>query len=215
MQGTEAGGGESFSLAWDDNGNLTLKDMATDTTFEYNWDNKLRSASVDEQQVLSVKYDPMGNRVLRTANGVTRKYVVDVSGRLPTILLEMNPANGGIMKTYIHANGEILAQHDGPHTWARYFYLHDRLGSVRQVIDTDGWVKNYYIYNPFGELYSGETQEWITNPFKFTGQYYDSEIAEYYLRARQYDPHIARFTSRDRVTNGLKEPAVAAIGVIC
>jgi RHS repeat-associated protein len=40
----------------------------------------------------------------------------------------------------------------------------------------------------------------------FTGQYYDSEIAEYYLRARQYDPHIARFTARDLVFGQFEEP---------
>ena len=41
--------------------------------------------------------------------------------------------------------------------------------------------------------------------FKFTGQYYDSEIDEYYLRARQYDPYIGRFTSRDPVLGKFEE----------
>jgi RHS repeat-associated protein len=40
----------------------------------------------------------------------------------------------------------------------------------------------------------------------FTGRNYDSEIAEYYLRARQYDPHIARFTSRDPIFGQFQEP---------
>jgi len=36
-----------FSLGWDDNGNMTATDMinGTDTTLQYNWDNKLRSAT--------------------------------------------------------------------------------------------------------------------------------------------------------------------------
>jgi len=84
--------------------------------------------------------------------------------------------------------------------------LHDRLGSVRQVIDTTGNVKNCYTYQPFGELFATETTENVPNPFKFTGQYYDSEIAEYYLRARQYDPHIYRFTSRDPLPGKFEEP---------
>jgi len=88
------------------------------------------------------------------------------------------------------------------------FYLNDRLGSVRQIIDTSGNVKNRYTYRPFGETYDdeGEVEETITNPFMFTGQYFDSEIDEYYLRARQYDPHIGRFTSRDSVFGKFKEP---------
>jgi len=40
----------------------------------------------------------------------------------------------------------------------------------------------------------------------FTGQYFDCEIEEYYLRARQYNPRIARFTSRDPVAGKFKEP---------
>ena len=62
----------------------------------------------------------------------------------------------------------------------------DRLGSVRQVINQGGSVMNYYTYNPFGEtIESGGT---FANAFMFTGQWFDSEINEYYLRARQYEP---------------------------
>ena len=65
-------------------------------------------------------------------------------------------------------------------------------------------VVKYYIYEPFGQvLDSGGT---FDNPFMFTGQYFDSEIEEYYLRARQYNPHISRFTSRDPVAGKFKEP---------
>ncbi|MFX0066909.1 MAG: RHS repeat-associated core domain-containing protein, partial [Candidatus Hermodarchaeota archaeon] len=106
----------------------------------------------------------------------------------------------------IYANGQVLSRHDGDYSAPRYFYIHDRLGSVRQIIDSSSNVKNHYIYEPFGELLDSETQETISNPFKFTGQYYDSEINQYYLRARQYDPHIYRFTSRDPILGQYKEP---------
>lgn len=62
-------------------------------------------------------------------------------GELPVILMEIEPASGSIMKTYIYGNSEVLAQHNGPHTAAKYFYLHDRLGSVRQIINTSGLVQ--------------------------------------------------------------------------
>ena|GEM_PF-6485059 len=42
--------------------------------------------------------------------------------------------NGRIEKSYIYANGQIVAGHDGGATAARRFYLHDRLGWVRQVM---------------------------------------------------------------------------------
>ena len=139
-----------------------------------------------------------------------RKYVVDpfgildIVGELPVILMEIEPAGGNIMKTYIYGNSQVLAQHNGPHTAAKYFYLHDRLGSVRQIINTSGLVQKYYTYEPFGQsIESGGT---FADPFRFTGQFYDEEIAEYYLRARQYNPAIARFTARDPVFGDFVQP---------
>jgi len=194
-----ASSGEGFDLDWDDNGNMTT---GVSETFTYNWDNKLRSASALSG---NIKYDPSGNRVRKQSVVVgDRRYIVDIVGDLPTTLMEMT--DNTILKTYIYANGQVLCQHDGDYSAARYFYIHDRLGSVRQVIDTSGNVKNHYIYEPFGELLDSETQETISNPLKFTGQYFDSEIDQYYLRARQYDIHISRFTSRDLVFGRYKEP---------
>jgi hypothetical protein len=48
-------------------------------------------------------------------------------------------------------------QHNGNHTADKYFYLQDRLGSVREIIDANGTVKNYYTYKPFGEILTAES----------------------------------------------------------
>ena len=80
-----------------------------------------------------------------------------------------------------------------------YFYIHDRLGSVRLVINEAKDVNNSYVYNPFGQLFTAECNETVYNPFLFTGQWYDFEFNQYYLRARMYDPVLGRFTSRDPV----------------
>ncbi len=120
--------------------------------------------------------------------------------------MDINTVDGAVMKTYIYADSQILAQHDGNSSDPRYFYLHDRLGSVREIIDTDGDVVNSYTYNPFGEMFPTECNETVTNPFKFTGQWFDSEIEQYYLRARQYDPALMRFTGRDPEKGKYQEP---------
>jgi hypothetical protein len=75
-----------------------------------------------------------GHRVHKKSASTERKYVVDIAGELPVILMQIEPASGNVMKTCIYGNSEALAQHNGPHTAAKYFYLHDRLGSVRQII---------------------------------------------------------------------------------
>jgi hypothetical protein len=177
------------ALSWDENGRLTAKPSFS---FAYNWEGKLRS--VTGPNTIALKYDPFGNRIWRqsavSGQTTTRKYVIDISGELPTILLEIDTADSSLKKKYIYADGQILAQHDVPDNNKKYFYLHDRLGSVRLVIDDTGAAKNSYMYNPFGEMFPTECSENVnvTNPFKFTGQYYDSEIGQYYLRARPFSP---------------------------
>jgi len=83
------------------------------------------------------------------------------------------------------------------------------------VIDKDGTVKNNYTYEPFGELIATECTETTENSFKFTGQFYDSEIGQYYLRARQYDPQLMRFTARDPVAGKFEEPMSLHVYLYC
>ncbi len=81
-----------------------------------------------------------------------KRHIAHLVGDLPVILREIDPQdNMPVKKTYIWANGQILAQHDGDHTAESYFYLHDRLGWVRQIIGGYGYVLKYYTYEPFGE----------------------------------------------------------------
>ena len=98
-------------------------------------------------------------------------------------------------RTYIWANAEILCQYNNANTATRYYYLHDRLGSVRQIIDKDGLLKRYYTFDPFGNLRESSVGPPAAFPFMFTGQYYDFATGQYYLRARQYDPQLMRFTA--------------------
>jgi RHS repeat-associated protein len=206
---TTATGGDNFSLTWDKNGQLVLSSHEPQaTSYVWNWDGKLRSATCGPNSI-SLKYDPAGNRIAKDVNVsqtvTARKYIVDISGGLPTILMELDESDN-IMKTYVYADSQILAQHDGDSSDPRYFYLHDRLGSVRLVVDESGTVQNSYTYDAFGKTFDSEFAENISNPFKFTGQFYDSEISQYYLRARQYDPQLMRFTARDSVAGKFEHP---------
>jgi len=98
-----------------------------------------------------------------------------------------------------------MAQYDGdwrvPPMDCKYFYMHDRLGSTRQLMDCSAAIANHYTYDPFGVVFATENAESTENSFTFTGQYLDSETGQYYLRARMYDPHLSRFTGRDPTEN--------------
>jgi len=83
-------------------------------------------------------------------------------------------------------------------TWTPGYYLLDALGSTIRLLDGSGVIQTYYAYDAFGKpiyLYGGGD-----NPFRWVGAlgyYYDEELLEYYLRARLYDPVIARFLTQD------------------
>lgn len=199
------------SYDWDFNGQLTDK---PNFDLEYNWDGKLRSGTrVNNGDTIDLKYDPAGNRVYKSAtvSSVTtnRKYIVDIASKLPTILCVIDTDTGSLENSYIYAGAGAIAFYDGD--WSdsqtgKYFYLHDRLGSVRQVVDSNSVMINTYTYNPFGGDFGMENSETVDNPFKYTGQFWDSEIAQYYLRAHMYDPGMMRFTSRDPVKGKLIQP---------
>ncbi len=213
----------SNSLTWDENGRLVTG--LGGLKFYYNWDGKLKDVNdANDDPLIRIQYDPFGNRIYKwssdpnTPQGGT-KYIVDVSGKLPTILCEIKDANdpngGSIKNQYYYTNGQVLTQYDCNGldesndliVNGKYFYINDRLGSVRQVIDTDGTVVNSYTYDPFGQdISAADCNVSVYNPFKFTGQWYDSEIGQYYLRARMYDPVLMRLTSNDPVRGKFQQP---------
>jgi len=164
-----------------------------------------------------LKYDLLGNRVWRQyydnsgPTTTTRKYVVDITGKLPTILCEIDGSS--LTKSYIYSNtSQILCQRDGGQSAPEYFYVTDRLGSVRQVVsivDNEPAVVLSYTYSPFGQMLEQGKKtgfEYSFNSFLFTGQWFDSEFSQYYLVARMYDPVLMRFTARDPVKSRFSRP---------
>ena len=115
-----------------------------------------------------------------------------------------------MLKTCIYANEQLLAACDETQqNRPIHFYLHDRLGSVRQIIAFNEGistvnVNQMYTYKPFGGLLEEDGS--FDNSFMFAGRLYDSEIGQYYMRARQYDPYLCRFTSRDLMGEKFAEP---------
>ena len=77
-------------------------------------------------------------------------------------------------------------------TW--YHYASDEQGSIVFITD-DNKVCNRYDYDAWGNLITCE--EIIPNRYLYTGQQFDQITQQYYLRARYYNPVIARFTQED------------------
>lgn len=115
---------------------------------------------------------------------------------------------------FLYRNGEILAEcgEDGEPV-SRYVYgrglshvqtlrdgiyhaYHcDEQGSTAYMTGPGGGVENSYRYDAFGNLL--ERKETVPNRILYTGQQYDQETGQYYLRARYYNPVVGRFLQED------------------
>jgi RHS repeat-associated protein len=189
---------------------------------ELNWDNRLRLAT-DGTNSITCKYAPDGPMVSKVTTGTgaaNYKYVVDRIGEIPTVLLVLDENNNkNIVKSFYHALGQTIAQRDASDPSKKYYYLHDRLGSVRELVyldSTDVKVKNRYTYDPFGGPLTAETEDPDNfNPYRFAGYAWDGTIKQYYCNARWYDPALARFTGRDPVFGDFKEPLTLHAYLYC
>lgn len=64
------------------------------------------------------------------------------------------------------------------------YYHGDGLGSVKALTDAQGSVTDRYEYEAFGE--PAGHQGITTNPYRYTGEYFDDAITLQYNRARWY-----------------------------
>ncbi len=122
----------------------------------------------------------------------------------------------GTPSSFLYYNGEILAESDGEGNPVRrhlagigqnlsfaqtlsdqayHAYHQDDQGSTSYITGMDGKAENSYLYDAFGNLL--ESREAIGNRIFYTGQQYDQETGQYYLRARYYNPVTSRMLSED------------------
>src|SRR2546425_3299272 len=178
----------------------------------------LTQTRISDSQVTSFTWD-FRNRLtevlIKTSAGVTvqdDKFTYDVEnrrigkntlsgGQSWTGYDGVNPyadfnSSGSLTYRYLYGNAIdfLLARVDtsGIPMW----YLTDKLGSVREDVQTSGSVLDSITYDSYGNILS-ESSPSNGDRFKYTGREWDSEIGQYYYRARNYAPGIGRFESED------------------
>ncbi|MEI4551884.1 RHS repeat-associated core domain-containing protein [Pseudoalteromonas spongiae] len=99
---------------------------------------------------------------------------------------------GNRLKTYLYGD-DLISQTDSNNTTNTFHY--DGLGSTRSLSDDSGEQSDTYDYLAFGEL---QNQTGTTdNSYLYTGEQFDGDLDQYYLRARYYDQGVGRFTQQD------------------
>lgn len=176
-------------------------------TFEWDYLNRL-VAVIDtnslgtELQRAEYTYDVMGRRIAKSvdADGAgsgiaqTLHFVYDRD----QILLEFEADSRDPSQRYLYGPqiDQVLAQEDA--TGATLWLLGDQLGTIKDVVDESGVLKNHRAFDSYGNLVS-ETDSTFGSRYGFTGRELDDETGLYYYRARYYDGQIGRFISEDPI----------------
>lgn len=191
----------TFNFSYDAEGNIISKtEIATGNITSFKYDHRNRLTSVIKKNssntVLSIvtfDYDIDNKRIAKTVNGITSHYIYDRDH----VWLEHDSAKN-ITARYLYTESidEILARwtpNDGT-AW----YLTDKLGSVRDLVDSSGNSINQTSYSAFGKIIA-QTDPAKSDRYTFTGREYDKETGLYYYRARYYDPDLGSFISQDPI----------------
>ena len=195
-------GGETTT--YDANGNtLTVAIDATLTTHTYDTRNRLVRSVKQEGGVtvddVSYQYDADGLRVAKNDDGVETRYLLDKNRDYAQVLKELDAANTPTV-SYLYGDDLIRQTRAANDS----YYLYDGLGSTRALANGSGVVTDTYDYSAYGDLIdsSGATE----NSYRFTGEQWDANLGNYYLRARYYDPRIGRFTQMDAWMGNSRDP---------
>ena len=176
--------GEDISFQYDRAGNLVKDDKAA---YSYDAFNRQTAVETFDGNIQINHYDAEGLR-----------HEMEENGRLAAFIF--NPAKEVVTETedrtvfrYIRGSELIARNTDAVRTY--YHYASDGMGSITHVTDEEGNLLNSCEYDAWGNLTVEEEQD--SNRFKYTGEQFDSVTQQYYLRARFYNPALARFMQED------------------
>jgi RHS repeat-associated protein len=137
----------------------------------------------------------------KTSGGTTTQFLWDLAGGLPLLLKDGSAS-------YIYGPGGSPLEQIASSTTS--YLHHDQIGSTRLITNSSGSSVATYRYDSYGNLVASTGT--ITNPFRFAGQYQDSESGLYYLRARYYDPTTGQFVTCDPIVAKTRQPYAYAGG---
>lgn len=185
---------DGFTLEYDAEGNLTRK-YKSGYEQRLTWNALGQLASVTTNGVaVAYGYSPTGRRIRRTQGTQTRYFIYHNDD----LLMELD-GSGNALNAYTHMPGVDLplsVKTNGDASSA-YYYTMERPGHVSALISLSGAISDRFKYAPFGRMESSVAK--TSQSLKFMGREFDAPTGLYYVRARWYDPSLARFISSDPI----------------
>jgi RHS repeat-associated protein len=203
--GNELTSDSTWSYSYDNEGNLTKKTKgASAETWYYGHSNHNQLTSAKQEATdggtllmqATYTYDVFGQRLEKDVWTSTTGLTVTRFGYdQGNVWVDLNSTNQLQMRRlYLDGVDQVLARIDssGNVGW----YLTDRLGSVRVLMNSADTTTDVVSYDAFGNITS-ETNTSFGDRHKWTGRQADSETGLQYNRARYYDVKSGRWTTVD------------------
>lgn len=180
----------------------TVNSNVINTTSNYNVANQLIESNISPNPPNNTKniiygYNGEGlrNKKTVTQNTTTTNefFIWNSVSETPTLLEDKN-------YTYIYGLGSAPIAQIKKSNNTNLFLHADNLGSIRGISDNTGNLVEETTYNEYGEI-TTHSGSFNLSAFKFAGEYFDSDIEMYNLRARWYDPESGQFTTVDPLLN--------------
>jgi RHS repeat-associated protein len=186
------------SDGYDNNGSTT---SSAGKTYTYDFENRIISVN---NGAIALVYDGDGNRVAKTVNGVTTKFLVDDNNPTGYAQVVEELSSGSVSRAYTYGHMLVGQTQLVGGNWTPSFYGLDGHGSVRFLADSSGAITDTYDYDAFGTLIheTGSTP----NVYLYSGEQRDSGLGLDYLRFRYLNPASGRFWTTDPFEGVAGEP---------
>ena len=170
-------------------GIIEEKNAAGNRRFTYNSLHQQTQVETETGNIQKNRYDAEGLRYELIENGRRTSFVYH-NGEL----LHEKGEKAGLSKeaTSYHLGAGIEAFQRDSKT---YYYHQDEQLNTTLITDEERKLRNHYQYDAFGA--GLEAAEALPNRIRYTGQQYDEQTGQYYLRARYYNPILGRFMQED------------------
>ncbi len=202
----------SATFSYDKSGNVTSRNNSKSgiTNYEYDSSNKLKKAILPSGVVIEYIYDSnSGRRIqrIKTDTAGTKSYInFSYDGDM---LISESDLNGNLIRAYTWDENENLISisiYNSDGTFKTYQYVKNAKGDVLGLTDTTGAKVVNYEYDSWGNVLKSETISDTVpanlnelNPRLYASYWYDSDLAQYFMKVRMYDPETGRFFSKDPV----------------
>ncbi len=168
------------------------------TEYRYDSQHRLIGLTRPDGTSATYQYDAFGRRIRKTVDGQTTEFFWQGDYLIAESSKEQH-------RSFIYEPGTFrpLAMLDGkgPKRACPFYYQLDHLGTPQELTDYSGDIVWSAKYSAYGKVTSLElaTEDYLNQPLRFQGQYFDDESGLHYNRHRYYDPEVGRYLTPDPV----------------